>query len=101
MVIFGLRTQDLSKESNRLLCMKAHTGGTKEFTYTKEDLERIRKTETESSKAFKDAYAKWQVERLLDRKEKSFEKSRRSMIILLVLLFLMLAFLIFLRFSRQ
>jgi hypothetical protein len=35
------------------------TGGTKRFEYSKEDLERIRNSETESSLEFKKAYKHW------------------------------------------
>lgn len=40
------------------------TGGTREFSYSKEDLERIRKTDTHATKDFKEAYHKWEKERI-------------------------------------
>lgn len=75
------------------------TGGSKEFSYTKEDLERIRKTDTGSTKEFKDAYRKWQEERIVQRQEeRHFAERRRNLVFLLILLFLMIAVLLILRF---
>lgn len=36
-----------------------HTGGSKEFHYTKEDIERIESQDTDSTKEFKEALGKW------------------------------------------
>ena len=41
------------------MAYKANTGGTKEFHYTDEDLERIRNTDTKSTREFKDALREW------------------------------------------
>ena len=74
------------------------TGGTKEFAYTKEDMERIRSTDTPSTKAFKDAYRQWDAQRRVERiEEQKFRRQRRNMALLLVLLFVMLIVLVFLR----
>ena len=51
----------------------SHTGGTQEFSYTKEDSERIRSEDTDSTKDFKDAYDGWRGER------KESELARKSL----------------------
>jgi hypothetical protein len=75
------------------------TGGAKEFSYTNEDMQRIRSTDTSSTKAFKEGYKKWQEQRIIEKaEEERFAKQRRNMIILLLLLFGALIVLIFLKF---
>ncbi|HIH24047.1 TPA: hypothetical protein HA251_03375 [Candidatus Woesearchaeota archaeon] len=75
-----------------------NTGGQKSFHYSKEDLERIRTTDTASTKEFKAALAEWRTRRAEERiEEEKFAKRRRTMILLLIFLFLALIFLFALR----
>ncbi len=60
-----------------------NTGGSQEFNYKKEDLERIRKTDTESTKAFKEAYKGWQAKR---EEEKRLDEEMRQMRLRLLLI---------------
>lgn len=71
-----------------------NTGGQKSFHYSKEDLERIRTTDTGSTKEFKRALEEWRARRAEERiEEEKFAKRRRTMILLLIFLFLALVFL--------
>jgi hypothetical protein len=60
-----------------------NTGGNQEFHYEKEDLERIRKTDTGSTKEFKKAYQDWQAKRL---EEKRLDEEMRAMRLRLLLI---------------
>ena len=60
-----------------------NTGGAKEFQYKKEDLERIRKTDTESTKELKKAYQQWQAKRI---EEKKLDEEMRKMRLRLALI---------------
>jgi len=68
------------------------TGGTKEFHYTNKDAERIRKTDTSSTKAFKESYKMWQEEQHARKLEEEMRRERRRLTLILaaVLLFLVL-----------
>lgn len=84
--------------------MRRATGGTKEFHYTKEDLDRIRKTDTESTKKFKEAYKHWEMNQRIRKEEQAFEKElgkqKMRMIGMLVGLLVVLGILLFLRFMQ-
>jgi hypothetical protein len=74
------------------------TGGRKEFSYTEEDLERIRNTDTPPTKEFKEEYRKWQERRIVERDvERKLRLRQRNMMILLALLFGMLFVLLTIR----
>jgi hypothetical protein len=74
------------------------TGGTKEFRYSKEDLERIQRTDTIRTREFKEALRTWRAHRGEERRlAEEFRKRRRMIVIILVLLAIMLAMLLALR----
>jgi uncharacterized membrane protein (DUF106 family) len=78
---------------------RKHTGGTREIRYTKEDDERIRNTDTESTRAFKNALYAHQAKRKLEEIKK-LEKQQQQMkgiIILLITLFVLLLILTIIR----
>jgi hypothetical protein len=76
-----------------------HTGGAKTFSYTNEDLERIRSTDTSSTKDFKDAYAKWQAHRAEEKLlEKEFQKQRNVLLGITIMLALMALLLIWMNY---
>jgi hypothetical protein len=78
---------------------RKHTGGTKEIRYQKEDLARIRSTDTGSTARFKEALQTYTRERKAERElERHFEQSRRKLIMALVFLFILLCLLLSLRF---
>jgi ribosomal protein L7Ae-like RNA K-turn-binding protein len=60
------------------------TGGSKEFSYSKEDAERIRSTDTESTKAFKAAYKDWQVKRGEERIEEELQAQRFKLMLIAI-----------------
>lgn len=75
-----------------------NTGGAKSFHYSKEDLERIRTTDTSSTKEFKKALSEWRAHREQERLlEEEFRKKRNMMVIVLIMLLLTLALLFWLR----
>jgi ferric-dicitrate binding protein FerR (iron transport regulator) len=76
-----------------------HTGGTKTFSYSKEDAERIRKTDTSSTRAFKEAYAEYQTKRKAEQKiEDEFRRQQRRLVAALLVVLGLLAALLVLRF---
>ncbi|MBS1266091.1 MAG: hypothetical protein MAG795_00056 [Candidatus Woesearchaeota archaeon] len=64
------------------------TGGQKEFKYSKEDLERVEKKDTDSTKEFKQALSEWRVEQAKNR------KTRKLLIRIMVAIFLILIILV-------
>ncbi len=81
---------------------RKHTGGTHEIRYTKEDDERIRNTDTSSTRAFKNALYAHQAKKKLEEIKK-LEKQQAQMkgiIILLIVLFVFLAILMILRIMQ-
>jgi|GEM_PF-4907688 len=83
---------------------RRETGGAKEFHYTKEESERIRLTDTSSTKAFKESYHSWNAKKeqkeleRLRAEEQRLEQLRKNLIIGLITVIVMLALLMLLRF---
>jgi hypothetical protein len=74
------------------------TGGAKQFSYTKEDLARIRGKDTEATKRFKEAYQEWQAQRKEERTlEKELEQKRKRLTVSIILLVALLVFVLVLR----
>jgi hypothetical protein len=76
------------------------TGGSREFRYRKEDLERIRSTDTGSTKEFKDAYRKWEVKKEEEKIEKELKRQRVRLVMIAVILTMLLIILLSLKFMR-
>ena len=72
------------------------TGGAKQFQYKKEDLERIRSTDTQSTKAFKESLRKWNESKIKEKElEKLVQEQRKRLLwIAIVLVLLALALLL-------
>jgi hypothetical protein len=67
------------------------TGGAKEFHYTKEQLEKIRSTDTQSTKAFKEALKDLNKKRLAEKEQAQeldalMHKQRKHLTIIFVVL---------------
>jgi hypothetical protein len=60
------------------------TGGTKEFAYSKEDMQRIRSTDTDSTKAFKAAYKDWQLKKGEERIEEELKRERFKLMLIAI-----------------
>jgi hypothetical protein len=75
------------------------TGGAKEFSYSKEDLARIRATDTKSTKQFKESYQKWQEMKQQEKVEEAiFRKRQRNMLLIVIMLITFAIILFALRF---
>ena len=60
------------------------TGGSKEFSYSKEDLHRIRTTDTASTKAFKQAYNDYRMKRGDEKVEQELKRERRKLLLIAI-----------------
>jgi hypothetical protein len=58
------------------------TGGMKEFSYSKEELSRIRSTDTASTRAFKEAYSDWQTRRAEEKIEEELRSQRMKLLLI-------------------
>lgn len=65
------------------------TGGTKEFVYTKEDMKRIRSSDTDFTREFKEAYHKWQERRAKIKQVKNI--ATITLLVLIILFFYILS----------
>jgi hypothetical protein len=75
------------------------TGGAKEFSYSREELARIRATDTNSTKEFKESYRKWQEMRSQEKvEEEIFRKRQRNMLFIVIMLIAFALLLFVLRF---
>ena len=75
------------------------TGGSKEFHYSKEELDRIRKTDTASTKKFKESYRKWEEHRAQERIEEEIARKRqRNMLFLVIMLIIFAIILLLMKF---
>ena len=76
------------------------TGGSKEFHYDKEDLERIRTTDTDSTRAFKEAAQEYSVRRREEREFERIQEHRMRLTFVVVGLGALVVLLLLIRFLK-